>query len=176
MVSGLDAFDGLHRMFERLMIEGSLTLGQQGQLVLLNLVGQVADNGLVRLQAAQQERSRNSSETVGHLLITFSLYRIGELLFKSLCRAKIALVGEVHDAPKLRKAVLDGCAAHGDVEFGGDGAQGLALSRISILNVLGLVDDDGKPREFLQFGDIRAQHAVCGQENISIFKFFEITL
>ena len=47
MVSSLDTLDGLHRLFERLVIEGGLAFRQQGQFVLFNLVGQVADNGLV---------------------------------------------------------------------------------------------------------------------------------
>ena len=83
------------------MVEGCLTLSEQGQLVLLYLVGQVADNAFVGLQATHQEGCSDATETLGNLLVALSLDWIGIVSLETVGRAEIAAVAEVHDAPEL---------------------------------------------------------------------------
>ena len=62
------------------MVERGLRLGEQSQFVLLYLVGQVVDDGLVALQAAQEERGGDAAEAVGHVAVALALYGIGKLI------------------------------------------------------------------------------------------------
>ena len=127
---------------------------------------QVVDDGLVALQAAQEEGGGDAAEAVGHVAVALALYGGGKLVLEGFRGAEVALVGEVHDAPELGEAVLDGRVAHGDAQLSGDGAHGLALGGVGVLDVLGLVDDDGQPGELLQLGGIGAEDAVGGEEDV----------
>ena len=100
------------------------------------------------------------------MAVALALYGGGKLVLEGFRGAEVALVGEVHDAPELGEAVLDGRAAHGDAQLSGDGAHGLALGGVGVLDVLGLVDDDGQPGELLQLGGIGAEDAVGGEEDV----------
>ena len=101
MVGTLNGFDGLHGLLQRLLVEGSLALCQQGRFVLFYLVGQVADDGLVRLQAAHQEGGGDTTEACGYILVAESLDGVGKVGLEVLDGSEIALIAEVHDAPEL---------------------------------------------------------------------------
>ena len=166
LVGSLNFFDSLHGVLQRLVVEGCLTLSEQGQLVLLYLVGQVVDNGLVGLQTTHEEGGGNATETLRHMFVTLSLDRIGEVFLEALGRAEVTAIAKVHDAPELRQAVLDGRAAHGYMGISRNAADGLALGGVGILDVLCLIDDGNAPRQFFQFGDVGAKDTVGGEEDV----------
>ena len=95
----INAFYHLHALPQHLPVDGSLLRREHGELVLLNLVGQVADDLLVGFQPSHHHRSCDPSEPFSLGRVAFVLYGSCIILVERLYSAEIALVGEVHDAP-----------------------------------------------------------------------------
>ena len=113
----------LHKVLERLLVQRRLRLGEFGVFVLDNLVGQVADDALVGLEAAQHEGSRNLAERFRHLLVAHFLDGRFELFAEFGGAREEPAIREVHDGPEFHEAVFDGGATHRDFHGGAHAAQ-----------------------------------------------------
>ena len=112
------------------MIQSGLRGGEEGVLVLLELIRKVADDGLVCLEAAQEHGRSDAFEAFGRFSVLLVLDGIRIAGLEGLCTAEVAFVGKFHDGPEFFEAVLDGGARDGDADGCFHAADGAALGGV----------------------------------------------
>ncbi|MNT16313.1 hypothetical protein D3C72_1514080 [compost metagenome] len=158
--------DGSQPFLYHRFIQSRLHLGQCAELILLDLVWQVADDGLVGFQASQQEGRRHPLEAQRDMLIALDLNRRRILPHELTEASQIAPVGEIQDAPVLGQAVLHRRASHGNHAGGRDRLHGLGLGGRRVLDILSLIHHHDAPRQGAQGSRGRSGDAVGRQQDV----------
>lgn len=165
-VSLLLLADDAEALFDGLVIQSCLCGGEEGVLVLLELVRKVADDGLVCLEAAQEHGRGDAFEAFGCFSVLLILDGIRIACLEGLRTAEVTFVGKFHDGPEFFEAVLDGGAGDGDADGGFHAADGAALGGVGVLDVLRFVDDEDFP--FLLFEKllVASKESIGGKKDV----------
>ena len=127
-VSILLLADDAEALFDGLVIQSGLRRGEEGVLVLLELIRKVADDGLVCLETAQEHGRGDAFEAFRCFSVLLVLDGIRIACLEGLRTAEVAFVGKFHDGPEFFEAVLDGGAGDGDADGCFHAAYGWAVS------------------------------------------------
>ena len=165
-VSLLLLADDTEALFDGLVIQGGLLGGEEGVLVLLELIRKVADDGLVCLEAAQEHGCGDAFKAFGCFSVLLVLDGIRIACLEGLRTAEVAFVGKFHDGPEFFEAVLDGGAGDGDADGRFHAADGPALGGVGVLDVLRFVDDEDFP--FLLFEKllVTSKESIGGKKDV----------
>lgn len=165
-VSVLLLADDAEALFDGLVIQGGLRGGEEGILVLLELIRKVADDGLVCLEAAQEHGRSDAFEAFGCFSVLLVLDGIRIACLEGLRTAEVAFVCKFHDGPEFFEAVLDGGAGDGDADGRFHAADGPTLGGIGVLDVLRFVDDEDFP--FLLFEKllVTSKESIGGEKDV----------
>ncbi len=158
--------DDAEALFYGLVIQGGLRGGEEGVLVLLELVRKVADDGLVCLETAQEHGRSDAFEAFGcfSVLLVLDWIRIAHL--EGLRTAEIAFVGKFHDGPEFFEAILDGGAGDGDADGCFHAADGPALGGVGVLDVLRFVDDEDFPFFLFEKLLVASKESIGGKKDV----------
>ena len=158
--------DDAEALFDGLVIQGGLRRGEEGVLVLLELIRKVADDCLVCLETAQEHGRGDAFEAFGCFSVLLVLDGIRIAHLEGLRTAEVAFVRKFHDGPEFFEAVLDGGAGDGDTDGGFQAADGPALGGVGVLDVLRFVDDEDFP--FLLFEQllVATKESIGGKKDV----------
>ncbi len=160
--------DLLQHVVHRGLVERGLLGGQVAVDLDLLLLRQVADDRLVGLQPAQDERLGGALQRGGGPLVTLCLDRDRVPLAEPVARPEQPRVGELHDRPELGEVVLHRGAGEREFTGGRNGPYGLGLPGRAVLQRLGLVTDDPAPLDGLQRVDVPQRRPIRGQHQIGL--------
>ena len=110
----------------------------------LGLIRQIGDNRLVRLQAAQDEWTRQTP----HDGIVLTLIR---RLSERREAAEESRIHKIKNAPEIGQPILNRRTRQGETTRRSDRSHGLALARTGVLDRLRLVRDHRMKRQFREF-------------------------
>ena len=139
----VDLLELVGQVLHRLLVERRLLAAQGAEGLHLGLVGQVGDDALVGLEAAQDVGTHQIAQRRVRVLRP-----VGEALDEGrelLGRAQQAGIDEVEDRPQVAEPVLDRRAGERDARVGLERLDGLGLLGRRILDRLGLVEDGQPP-------------------------------
>ena len=158
--------DDAEALFDGLVIQGGLRGGEEGVLVLLELIRKVADDGLVCLEAAQEHGRGDAFEAFRCFSVLLVLDGIRIAHLEGLRTAEVAFVRKFHDGPEFFETVLDGGAGDGDADGRFHAADGAALGGVGVLDVLRFVDDEDFP--FLLFEKllVTSKESIGGKKDV----------
>ena len=168
LMPSLNSLQGLVGLFNDGCVERGLFLGQRAKDLHFQLVRQVGDDGLVGLEAAEQEWARQALQTLGRLGIVVGLDRDEEAAFELRLRSQEAGVEELHDRPQVADVVFDRRAGEGDAIVGRQRTGSVGLFGFRVFDVLGFVQHDPRPRHIFEQVKISVQQGVAG-ENEGLF-------
>ena len=163
----------LHEFIQRALVQGRLRAREFGVFVLLDFIGQVANNRFIRFHAAQHKGGRNLLEVLRHRLVRILLDRRFELVAEFVCRRQESSVAEIHNRPEFHQAVFHRRTAHGNLHGRMECTNLAALFAIGILDVLGFVNYNDLPVQLLDFLEVQATGRIGGNQQVGIklFKF-----
>ena len=153
------------RLLDDSPVEGGLLFGQRGEDVHLQLLGQIIDDGLIRLHATQDERPGQPFQPVRGLRIAVGLDRQEKLAFERGLGAEKARVEKLHDRPQLADVVFYGGAGQGDAMISLERAGRLGLFGLGVFDVLRLVQDDGAPLDLLEQVEVAVQQRIARDDD-----------
>ena len=154
----------LSQFLHRARVEKRLFLRKRRRDVDLGLVGKVSDDGLVRLEATKDERTRQAA----HHREIAGLCGRG---LERLERAQETWIDEVENAPEVAHPVLHRRTGKRQAARRNDRPERLALSRTWIFYRLRLIRDDGGERKLAQLLRPR-ELPVCRQHEIKRLDIF----
>ena len=93
----LAVVERIRRLLDHSPVERRLLFGQRGEDVHLQLLGQVVNDGLIRLQASQDERPGQPFQTLRGLRVVVGLDRHEKLAFERGLVAQKARIEKFHD-------------------------------------------------------------------------------
>jgi hypothetical protein len=131
-----------------------------------HLVGEVADDVPVALEASQQQRFQQPLQGGGPLRVALAFDGSGEFLLETSVFAEVAGVQELAQRPQLIESVLDGGAGERDAHLGGERAGGARLRGVGVLDLLRFVEDHRVPRVRAERFALAAQQWVAGDHEL----------
>ncbi len=161
-VSGRDCLLGI---LNNSGVERSLLLGERAKHFHLQLVWEVGDDALVRLEPAQHERAGDAAKSGGGIFILVDLNRHEEPLFERGLRTKKSGVEELHERPEVPDVVLDGSARQRDAPIAFQSAGGAGLFGFGVLDVLRFVEQEAAPRHLRQDLNVAMEQRVARQND-----------
>src|ERR1019366_3167718 len=135
----------LQHLLDDRLVETRLLLGQMAVDAHFDLLRQAADDLLVGLQAAQNERTGRPAQTRCSVLVAEALDRSRIAALERRRRAQQPRVEEVHDRVQLGQSVLYRRARERDAVTGFQRADRTRLLGVDRLNILRLVKRDPLP-------------------------------
>ena len=135
----------LEHLVDDRLVKRRLLRGQMAVDPHLDLVREVADDLLVGLQPAQDERAGRLAQACRRMLVAPPLDRRRVAALERRGRPEQPRVEEVHDRVQLGQAVLDRCACQRDPVARGQRADRAGLLGVPGLDVLRLVERDSLP-------------------------------
>ena len=109
---------------------------------------------------AQDERPHDRAQPLERLGVVVDLDRLDERAVEPLARAEQARVEQIHDRPQLAEVVLDRRARHRDAAARAQQPQRARATRLRVLHVLRLVEEQAVPVDELQRLDVARRDVV----------------
>src|SRR3981189_2380405 len=160
-------FEFGHRLLDHGGIERGLLLAQSAKNLHLKLFGQVRNNRLVGLEAAQDERRCQFLQVRRRYLVARGLDWDEEIPLELGLSADQPRIKELHQRPQIAHVVLDRSAGERDAIAAFERARGSGQLALRILDVLRLVQNDSRPRVLGQRREIAVQQAVTADHEIA---------
>ena len=177
-LDALAAFELFGHVFEHRFVEGGLLFGEVAEQLLLHLVGQVFDDGLVGFDAAQDERLHQLFQGGGALGAVVFLDGHLELLAELGLGAEIAGIEKIEDGPEIKQAVLHGGAREGETVIGFQLEDGFGLGSFGVFDVLGFVQHDAVPGDAAKQLGVFAGEGEGGDHHVMVaaqgFEFLRV--
>ena len=161
----------LHRtqhLVQHCLIESRLFTREVAVHDHLQLLGEVADDIRVGLEAPQQERLHEPAQPLAAVRVAVALDGNGVAASEFRPGAKIARIQGVEDRPELRETVLQRGAGERHSRVGAQGAHGARLEGDGILQILCLVEDDPFPSHGPQLGTVAMGESVGRDDGVVV--------
>ena len=168
--AALDSFrcaDAVQHVVDHRLIQRGLLRSQVADQIHLQLLGQVSDDRRVGLDAAQDERPGEASQSIRGVVITATLDRLGVALLERRCRSEQPGIGELEDGPQVGEAVFHRRSGDGNPSARRDRADRGGLLGGGVLDRLRFVDDDAPPGDLAEIGGVPRGKCIRGDHKIA---------
>ena len=164
--TALDIADFVEVRLQHLAVKRRLLGRQRHEAVDRVALGQVRDDRLVGLEAAQHEGGRKASERFGCRRVAIAFDREHKGLLKVLRRPQKMRLHRVENRPVLHESVFDGRARHGDRLRRAQRFGGRRLCGGGVFNGLRFVKDEEAPAHGGKHLGVAAHRAVARENDV----------